>query len=55
MSYETDLAGIKEQQEQAKALWTKLQGIAEYLEGKIQQEVSEKKVTEDKKRVVKKK
>ena len=43
MSYTDELASVKEQQEQAKALWTKLQGIIEYLEGKISQEAEESK------------
>ena len=33
-----EIAQVKEQQEQAKALWTKYQGIIEYLEGKLEAE-----------------
>lgn len=33
-----EIAQVKEQQEQAKALWTKYQGIIEYLEGKLANE-----------------
>lgn len=48
-----ELAEVKAQQEQAKQLWTKLQGIIEYLEGKAAAE--EKNVANEDKKVVKKK
>ena len=38
MTLQEELKQMKEQQDNAKALWTKLQGIIEYLEGKIAQE-----------------
>jgi len=36
---QSEINQVKEQQEQAKALWTKYQGIIEYLEGKLEAEV----------------
>lgn len=54
MSIETDIAQMKQQQEQAKTLFTKLQGVIEYLEGKLEQEKQEK-ATEKKKPVGKNK
>jgi len=38
-----ELQGLKDQQEQAKALFIKLQGAIEYLEGKINQENADSK------------
>lgn len=54
MSIETDIAQMKQQQEQARTLFTKLQGVIEYLEGKKEQEEMEKSA-ETKKAVGKKK
>lgn len=54
MSYTKDLEEVKLQQEQAKSLWTKLQGIIEYLEAKVDTE-DNKNVAIDDKKVVKKK
>lgn len=38
MSLKEEIESVKAQQEQAKTVWTKYQGILEYLEGKLEQE-----------------
>ena len=54
MSYKEDLKEVQSQAENARAIFTKLQGIIEYLEAKIAQE-EEKNVANEDKKVVKKK
>ena len=49
MSLKQELEQAKGQQEQAKTLWTKLQGVIESLECIIQQEKEEKKSSKSKK------
>tara|TARA_R100000231_G_scaffold96154_1_gene71988 strand:+ start:8439 stop:8588 length:150 start_codon:yes stop_codon:yes gene_type:complete len=49
MSLKQELEQAQAQQEQAKTLWTKLQGVIEYLEGRIKQEKEEKKSSKSKK------
>lgn len=54
MSIETDLTQMKQQQEQAKTMFTKLQGVIEYLESQLELE-KQIKADEKKKAVGKKK